>query len=364
VITLSKNEEKKTVCDLCSIQKRKLITIFDMESNIEKKICEDCLILRELEAEVISDLNNDDHRRVLIDYESFAINQTYIFPYRWFENFILISFLDRKDHIYLDSLLSEWPFKVNLENVVIPNFVKWGIVKPITSINEDGVERKIIQISEFIRSEFNNQLKQGKENGRIDNFKTIFRLIDGRITLGVETQGKFKNVIRWKLMKAVLRSGFDKDGRIKEDRKLILSKEFRCKICNERADFKFKTAEHVNKYHTNLSDTEKDAAIHEETYLAGIIIPWDDIIAIDEIQRYSASFRDQVVELIKHDSFFSLTHSLKEKVSDNDIIVLNSPWTRVLEKVNVKVKDIIKAKTMNNINEGETASLRERRITN
>lgn len=349
VITMSEGTEKTDAggkietCNYCNMRKRKLTPILDPESKLEIKLCEDCLFLREFEAELMSDTSDADHKRVLIDYDSFGSSHSTYYPYKWLENYIFRAFIERKAHLDLDELSKNWPYDVDLENDVLQKFVAWGFLKPVETI--DGGKR-VIKIGPALNTEFNNHFNRVKDSGKWEEFGDIFKLVDGRISLGVETKTKFKNLIRWKLMKTVLKSGYDKYGRMNESDMLIEPKHYKCKLCDEIADFSFKIADHIRKKHPEVTDpVQIQANIETITELAGLKVPREEIMNIDEIRRYGAAYNEQLRELFKDTSFLSIAHSFKEGMdSDPGYIVITAPWVRVMEKVNLKVKDLIKGK--------------------
>jgi hypothetical protein len=338
---------KIEMCDFCNGRRRKLTTILDPESKLEIKMCEDCLFLREFENELMSDTSDDDHKRVLIDYDSFGSDHVTFYPYKWLENYIIRAFIERKAHLDLDDLKKNWPYEVNMENDVLPKFVAWGFLKPVETIPEGAGTKRVIKIGPALTTEFNNHLQRVKDSGKWEDFGNVFKLIDGRISLGVETKSKFKNLIRWKLMKTVLKSGFDKDGKMKDDSKVIEVNQYKCKLCDEVADFNFKIADHVRKKHPEITEPDKIAATIESiTALAGVKVPREEVMGIDEIKRYGAAYNDQLRELFKDTSFISIAHTMKQ--GDDDpmagFVVITAPWVRVMEKVNMKVKSLVKGK--------------------
>jgi hypothetical protein len=332
-------------CESCNARRRKLTPILDPETKLEVKLCEDCLFLREFETELMTNTNDEDHKRVLVDYDSFSSGHRTFYPFKWLENYITRAFIKRNNYLDLEELKKDWTYELDLETAVLPKFVAWGFLKPVESISEDGVTKRVIKIGPALNTEFNNHRERIKESGKWEEFGTVFKLIDGRISLGVETKTKFKNIIRRKLMKTVLKSGYDKDGKMKEENKLIEVKQYKCKLCDEIDDFSFKLADHVRKKHPEVKEPGKIAAtIESVTSLAGLKIPRDDILDIEEFKRYGSAFNSQMQDLFKDTSFISIGHSFKDGDSDPGYIVITAPWVRVMEKVNIKVKSLVKAK--------------------
>ena len=60
----------------------------------------------------------------------------------------------------------------------------------------------------------------------------------------------------------------------------------------------------------------------------------------DELKTYGSSWRVKLAELFKRDAFFVNSDVTREE----SVMVISAPWAIVLEKVNIKVKNLIKAK--------------------
>lgn len=329
-------------CPGCNLRKRNLYTWYDSISNINLELCEDCIFLREFEIELTSDLEDKDNQRVLIDYEAFNYQKKTAFPYRWLENYILKAYLDKKKVIILDDLLDEWTYKeVDLEEDIIPKFVEWNLLTTPENKEIDGSEKKIMKLGGFIDNLMKNHLKNTLETGRFESIGKILRLIDGRIGFGIEARTTFKDTVRRKLMKLALKYGYDRDnGKIKEISKVIETTSYRCNLCNELTDFRYKLYEHFESAHQEIKKEEYDNYVIPIEELKGLKIPREKVAELDEMKTYGSSWRSKLVELFKRDAFF-----VDSEISHNEsVMVISAPWANVLEKVNEKVKNRIKVK--------------------
>jgi len=303
-------------------------------------LCEDCIFLREFEKELTGNLDEQNNRLVLEDYDTFGTGRKSVAPFKWLESIIIMAFVDQEE-ILLDEILAKWKYsEVDLEKDVIPKFVEWGFLKAVETIERDGKQIRILKLGAIIDDEFKRHLSNTLTSGRMEGFSPILKLLGGRINLGVETGARTKDLLRWKLMKVALKQGFNKDGSLKNEIKVNEAKDFSCKICGERMNIRYKLYEHVSAQHPELTNGEKDAAVVDNKVFKGIKIAKDDILSVDEIGRYQNKFRERLLDMFKAQSFFDF--SVVEK--DDEDMVISAPWAMVMEKVNLKVKDLIKTK--------------------
>ncbi len=327
-------------CPGCNLRKRKLYSWFDNTVNMDIEICEDCIFLRELEEELISDLEDENNQRVLIDYEAFNVQKQKIFPYKWFLYHILKAYLDRKEEIVYEELIDEWGYKnIDLDTDIIQKFVEWNIITTPQTKTIDNQELKIIKFGSFLDNLMKVHLKKTVKTGKFESLGSILRLVEGRIGFGIESQTSFKDRIRRKLTKIALRSSFNNDtGKIKEEQKVIDVKEYRCKKCNEVADFRYKIYRHIEKVHPEIHSEEIDENVNLINVLIGIKVPRERIAKLDEFKTYGSAWRVKLAEMFKRDAFFVDSDITREE----PVMVISAPWAIVLEKVNVKVKQHLK----------------------
>ena len=329
-------------CPGCNLRKRKLYSWFDKFAKINIDLCEDCIFLREFEEELTSNLEDENNQRVLIDYEAFGVQKQKIFPYKWLLYHILKTYLDRKEEIIYDEIIDEWGYKnVDLDKDIIPKFIEWNIITTPQKKIINNQEVKIIKFGSFLDNILKVHLKKTVETGKFESIGTILRLVEGRIGFGIETKTSFKDRIRRKLMKIALNNSFNKDtGEIKDEAKVIEISEYRCKICNEVSDFRFKIYKHIETTHPELKNDEIDENVNIIKELKGIKVPREKIAKLDELKTYGASWRVKLAELFKRESFFADSNITREE----PVMVISAPWAEVLQKVNVKIKNRLKAK--------------------
>jgi len=329
-------------CPGCNLRKRKLYSWFDKYANINTELCEDCIFLREFEEELTSDLDNENNQRVLIDYEAFGVQKQKIFPYKWLLYHILKAYLDRKEEIVYDDLIEEWGYKnEDLDKDIIPKFIEWNIVTSPQIKNINNHEVKIIKFGSFLDNILKTHLNKTIETGKFESLGNILRLVEGRIGFGIETKTSFKDRVRQKLMKIALNNCYDRDtGEIKDEVKVIDISEFRCKICNEVSDFRYKIYKHIETAHPEIKKDEIDDKVIVVRELKGIKILREKIANLDELKTYGASWRVKLAELFKRESFFEDSDITREE----PVMVISAPWAEVIQKVNMKIKNRIKAK--------------------
>jgi len=333
-------------CPGCNLRKRKLYSWFDNTVSMDIEICEDCIFLRELEEELILNLDNENNQRVLIDYEAFNVQKQKIFPYKWLLYHILKAYLDQKEGLppllIFDNIIDEWGYKnINLETEIIPKFVEWNIIKSPQPKTIEGQNVKVIEFGSFLDNLMKVHLKKTVKTGKFESLGSILRLVEGRIGFGIESQTSFKDRIRRKLTKIVLKSSYNKDtGKIKEEQKVIEIKEYRCKICNEVADLRYKIYKHIETTHVEITLEDIDDNVKAIDDLIGVKVPREKIARLDELKTYGAAWRVKLAELFKRDAFFADSDITRKE----SVMVISAPWAKVLEKVNEKVKLHIKAK--------------------
>lgn len=325
-------------CPGCNRRKRKLYKWKDEEINLNIDLCEDCIFIREFEKELLTDLENEDYQKVLIDYEAFNSTKAIILPYRWLSDYICLLYFDGIEFIDLEKIKALWNYqKMDLEEDIIPKFISLNLLSPMKTLEKEGKIQTIYPIGTFIKNLIKSQRQKANLTGENNYIPNVLKIIDGRIGFAIETKTRYKDKIRWKLIKFALKYGFESDGSLKEEAKLKKISHFKCKLCDEIKDIRYHLFQHLSNEHPEIQENLYDQYAIEENELIGIKIPRKDIASLNEIKTYGSAWRRKLIELFKKEAFFSSN-------SSNEFMIIQAPWARVLELVNKKVKNKLKVK--------------------
>lgn len=340
-MSIKSQSENPKKCESCNLQK--LLHLW-YDANLKKEIllCESCIFLKEFEYELISDIENSNNQEVLSDYEAFGYRKNKDIPYKCCLYIILLNCFSGKEFTLVDDLIEKCHYKRNNDIIkdIIPQFVKWEILEPPTEIKIEEENKLIVRRGSFFDNLMKITLKKTQYSGKIPNMSKILKIVEGRISFGIETSNTYKDRIRHKLMQTALLNGFEKNGKMKNNEKVFSTNHFKCTICNEESDFRSFIFQHIIKNHPEIDEKKLDDYVKEEKNFAGLKVPKDKIIKIEELKTYGSRFRNHLINLFKREAFFD-TETIMD---DNNSLIISAPWAQVMEKVNIKVKDLIKAK--------------------
>lgn len=331
-------------CVGCNERRRRFYMWTDPITHTEIELCSNCLFFRQFETELTTDLYDVDNQRVLLDYDTFNMKKRILLPYRWLQNYILKAFLSKKDEIILDDIIDEFDYEsVDLEKDIIPLFTSKKLLEEADVTDKQGNIKRILKMGSCLHELFSYHLLKAEESNRMHKLGDILKIIDGLIGMGFEARNPYKDSIRKKLMNIALNDCYDADGKIKEEAK-VFSKpiSFKCKLCNERTNYRTDLYKHFKEQHPELEEKEDyETNTIENREFIGIKLPSEKILNIDQIKRYGKKYNSMLYELFKRESFFSLAPT---DLDDEDVLVISAPWANVFQKTNIKIKTLIKAK--------------------
>lgn len=330
------------ICIGCNKRMRRFHKWTDPITNTEIELCTSCLFFRQFETELTTDLEDIDNQKVLLDYDTFNMKKQILLPYQWLQNYILRAFLSKKEEIIIDDIINKFDYEsVDLEKDIIPLFTEKNILEEAEITDKEGNTKKILKMGSTLHELFSFHFLKAKESEREHKLGEILKIIDGLIGMGFEARNPYKDSIRKKLMDIALKNCYNSVGNIKEETK-VFSKpiSFRCKLCNEKTNYRTDLYKHFKQEHPEL-DEKKDYEINtiEKREFVGIKLPSEKILEIDQIRKYGKRFNKMLYELFKRESFFSLA---PKELDEEEVIVISASWANVLQKTNLKIKDLIK----------------------